>query len=187
MNLVDRTQKLREFTLNQIWIGWFWLVYEFFDLIIWVGFESMEFLKFWFCSDIQKEERNVQKAIKEAAKRNDMVSAKVRTQKVSVFVSCKEKVLLSLLIWVFGVLRHLLRKLWVREEQWTGYMRIRHRWILYQCILERVLVNKSFVFIICYYYVLWCGGFLELCSLEICSDCSNSWAFVEERRGYEAC
>lgn len=28
-------------------------------------------------SDIQREEKNVQKAIKEAAKRNDMVSAKV--------------------------------------------------------------------------------------------------------------
>ena len=36
--------------------------------------------------DIQKEERNVQKAIKEAAKRNDMVSAKVE-QKVLAFVS----------------------------------------------------------------------------------------------------
>lgn len=31
-------------------------------------------------SDIQREEKNVQKAIKEAAKRNDMGSAKVKKQ-----------------------------------------------------------------------------------------------------------
>lgn len=30
-----------------------------------------------FCLDIQREEKNVQKAIKDAAKRNDMSSAKV--------------------------------------------------------------------------------------------------------------
>lgn len=33
--------------------------------------------RFWVLLDIQREEKNVQKAIKEAAKRNDMGSAKV--------------------------------------------------------------------------------------------------------------
>ena len=44
----------------------------FFDLV-WFGL----FLLDGFGPDIQREEKNVQKAIKEAAKRNDMVSAKV--------------------------------------------------------------------------------------------------------------
>lgn len=44
-----------------------------------LGLNLWNFESFGFCSDIQKEERNVQKAIKEAAKRNDMVSAKVST------------------------------------------------------------------------------------------------------------
>lgn len=35
------------------------------------------FVSVWFNLDIQREEKNVQKAIKEAAKRNDMGSAKV--------------------------------------------------------------------------------------------------------------
>lgn len=39
------------------------------DLDLWLGLI--------ICLDIQREERNVQKAIKDAAKRNDMVSAKV--------------------------------------------------------------------------------------------------------------
>lgn len=40
---------------------------------------SVQWLNCWFLAwaDIQREEKNVQKSIKEAAKRNDMQSAKV--------------------------------------------------------------------------------------------------------------
>lgn len=57
------------------------------DRLSWLVLEILGFL------DIQKEERTVQKAIKEAAKRNDMVSAKVDSKslglcKLSSFEKC---------------------------------------------------------------------------------------------------
>lgn len=72
MGLVDCTQNYSESALDTMMIAnGKCKSNRFRDRLSWLVLEILGF------SDIQKEERTVQKAIKEAAKRSDMVSAKV--------------------------------------------------------------------------------------------------------------